>query len=228
MKKPTTDSKQNHVPPTAELFIATGCAHCPNVLNELNNQLKSGKLSQLQTTNIAVDNDRATQLNIRSVPWLRIENSASSMILAGNYTAKEISHWIDISADEKGMSEYIETFLGEGNLATVIQAIEISPAAFSSVINMLEDEETGMEIRIGLDALLENFAATATLQKYSLRLKKMAENNNVRLQIDALHYLALTGDASYKIFLSEKTQDKNNQVKEAAMEALETLSELLE
>lgn len=219
-KKPST--------PTSELLIATGCAYCPNVLNELSNQLKSGKLSQLKITNIAVDNDRATQLNVRSVPWFKLESSFASMIFPGNYTAKEITQWVAIATQKEGMAKYIEEFLGSGNLATVIQAIEMMPATFSSVIDMLEDEETGIETRIGLDALLENFTATETLQEYSPRLQKMATEDNVRLQIDALHYLALTGDSANKSFIKNKTHDKDKQIKEAAVEALETLNELLE
>lgn len=228
MKNTSTPPSQKLSPASAELFIATGCAHCPNVLSELSNQLKTGKLSALQITNIAVNNERAAQLNIRSVPWFRLENSSASMIFPGNYTAKEIAQWVAATTDKKGMSKYIEEFLGSGNLLTVIQAIEMKPETFSSVIDMLEDEETGMETRIGLDALLENFTATEILQTYAPRLKKMADENNVRLQIDALHYLALTGDAAHKTFINSKTKDKDKQIQEAAIEALETLDELLE
>lgn len=212
--------------PTAELLIATGCAYCPNVLSELSNQLKSGKLSQLKITNIAVDNERAAQLNVRSVPWFKLESSSVSMIFPGNYTAKEISQWVSVATTKEGMADYIDELLAAGNLATVLQAIKMNPATFSSIIDMLEDEETSMETRIGLDALLENFTGTETLQAYSSRLKKMATEDNVRLQIDALHYLALTGDNANRSVIEQKTQDKDDQIKEAAVEALETLDEL--
>lgn len=227
MKTSSNNTIQTLSSPRAELLIATGCAHCPNVLNELSKQLKSGKLSQLHVTNIAVDNDRATQLNVRSVPWFRLENSATSMIFSGNHSGKEISQWIDASSNQQGMRQYIEELLSKGNLLTVVQAIELLPATFSSVMDMLEDEETGMETRIGLDALLENFSATETLKKQSPRLKKMAEEDNVRLQIDALYYLALTADATNSAFINDKRQDKDKQIQEAATEALETLNDLL-
>jgi len=121
MTNSKTDTDQKMTPPTSELLIATGCAYCPNVLNELSNQLKSGKLAQLQITNIAVENDRAAQLNVRSVPWFSLKNSSAFMIFPGNFTAKEIEHWIAVAAEKKGMINYIEEFLGSGNLTTIIR-----------------------------------------------------------------------------------------------------------
>lgn len=211
---------------SAELFVATGCNHCPVVLNELSEHLKQGHLSSLSVTNIALDNKRADELNIRSVPWFSLNNSNALMIFSGNHSPKEIQQWVTSSHDENGMQDYIEEFLTKGQLMTVAQAITLKPELFSIIISMLKDEETSMHIRIGLDALLENFSASDILKEYVSEIKKIASNDNVRLQIDALHYIALTGDAENKHFLEEFTHHKNQQIKDAAVEALETLDEL--
>lgn len=192
----TTNSSTLPEPLSAELFIATGCSHCPTVMGELNNLLKLGKIASLKTTNIAVDNEKASALNIRSAPWFLLSNKTVSMIFSGNYTPTEIQKWVDVAQIKNGMAEYIETFLSNGEVMTVVHAIQLAPQTFSTVINMLEDEETSMDIRIGLDALLENFSSTKTLQQHVPALKKLASEKNTRLQIDALHYLALAGDAS--------------------------------
>lgn len=215
-------------PPQAELFIASGCAHCPTVMSQLSELLKVGKLSQLKITNIAVDNERAAHLNIRSVPWFSLSNSLSSMVFSGNYSAKEITQWVETSQTKEAMVNYIETLLKEGNLMTVVQAIQLAPKTFVSVIDMLKDEETSIDLRIGLDALLENFTATDTLKQQTPALLKMASEDNIRLQIDALHYLALTADTNNRAFLEEKTLDEDKQIQEAAIEALETLNDLIE
>lgn len=224
LAKNTTSPKQ-HL--TAELFIATGCAHCPTVMNELGDLLKSGKLGSLNISNIAIDNESAAALNIRSVPWFSLTNTHSSMILAGNYSPDEIKKWIEAAQSPEGMAEYIETFLGNGELMAVTQAIQLHPETFISVIHMLEDEETSMNIRIGLDALVENLSATETLKIHTSALKKLASQDNIRLQIDALHYLALTANSEIKNFIQEKTQDKDKQIQDAAIEALETLEDLI-
>ena len=218
----------SNITSSAELFVATGCSHCPVVLSELSEQLKKGKLASLNVTNIAVDNKRAAELGIRSVPWFSLENKNSLMIFSGDHTPKEIQKWLATSDSKNGMQEYIEEYLGNGQLMTLTQAIQLKPETFTHVIALLEDEETGMTTRIGLDALLENFSATEMLKKEISSLKRIASSNSPRLQIDALHYIALTGDAENKVFLEERTTDEDEQVREAAIEALETLDDLLE
>ena len=218
----------SNIKSSAELFVATGCSHCPIVLNELSEQLKKGQLASLSITNIAVDNTKAAELGIRSVPWFSLMNENSLMIFSGDHTPKEIQKWLSISEKKDGMQEYIEEYLNNGQLMTITQAIQIKPEIFTHVIAMLENEETGMTTRIGLDALLENFSSTTILQQQISTLKKIASSKNTRLQIDALHYIALTGDVNNKAFLEMLTTDDDEQVKDAAIEALETLDDLLE
>lgn len=213
---------------TAELYIATGCTHCPVVLNELSERLKRGEIASLNVTNIAVDPVEAEKLNVRSVPWFSLSNQNSFMIFSGAHTPKEIQKWVSSLQSETAMQDYIEELLGEGQLATVIQVIQLKPEMFATIVSMLEDEETSVTTRIGLDALIENFSGTDTLKNHTSELKKIAATDNPRLQIDALHYIALTGAAENKEFIQEYTSDKNQQVKDAAIEALETLEDMTE
>ena len=213
--------------PSVELFIATGCVHCPVVLNELSENLKKGQISNLNVTNIAVDNKKAEELNIRSVPWFSISNDHCFMIFSGEHPPKEIKQWLAASQTDDGMQKYIEESLSSGQLMTVSKAIQLKPEMYSHVVKMLENEETSMDIRIGLDALTESFSATEILQRFSPEFKNIASSDGMRLQIDALHYIALTGDSKNREFLLEKTKDKNPQIKEAATEALETLDDLI-
>lgn len=214
-------------PISVELFVATGCNHCPVVLSELSEQLKTGTIAKLNITNIAIDNTRAEELNIRSVPWFSLSSSHSFMIFSGNYSPKEIKSWLDVAQTNEGMKEYIEHSLASGELMTVVQAININPSVLASVIAMLGDEETSMDIRIGLDVLIEQFSATKTLKNYTDDLKKIAQCNIPRLQIDAFHYIALIGDIGNKVFLQKQVESTNQQVKDAAIEAIETLDDLL-
>jgi hypothetical protein len=213
-------------PLSVELFVATGCSHCPIVLNELSEQLKKGTIASLRITNIAVDNERAAQLNIRSVPWFSIHHDASFMIFSGSHSPKEIRQWIKTSQTGNGMQDYVKDALSNGQLATVIQAIEIEPSSFAAIISMLEDEDTSMEVRIGLDALIESFASSDVLKNNVDAFKNIVRNNDLRLQIDALHYIALAGDPEDSAFINEFTQHEDPQLREAAVEALETLNDL--
>ena len=214
-------------PISVELFVATGCSYCPLVLNELTEQLKEGSIAELKIINIAVDNTRSDELNIRSVPWFSLANNNLFMIFSGNYSPKEIKNGIKVARNADGMKDYIEERLSQGELMTVVQAINIQPSVLSSVIAMLGDEETSMDIRIGLDVLIEQFSTTKILKDYTNELKKIATSNIARLQIDALHYIALTGDVENRMFLQEQVENTNPQIKEAALEAIETLNDLI-
>ncbi|MFK5914095.1 MAG: hypothetical protein QM484_06955 [Woeseiaceae bacterium] len=208
---------------SVELFIATSCHHCPTILNEFSSLVKNGKIASLNVTNIAVENTRATELNIRSVPWFSLSTDDAFMIFNGQHSEKEINEIVDNCQSNLAMQVYIIEQLSSGQMMLVNQAIKISPNMFSHVVTLLENEETSMDIRIGLDALTEMFENTEMLQEYAERFKEIISGNVVRLQIDALHYLALTGDVKHKDFISKKMIDKNKQIKEAAMEACETL-----
>lgn len=212
---------------SAELFIATGCRHCPIILKELSELLKRGSLASLKITNVAIDNKRAEELNIRSVPWFSLSNNSSFMIFSGEHSAKEIQHWLATSETSGGTQEYIKDFLGNGQLMTIVQAINIKPEIFSHIITMIKDEETSMDTRIGLDVLIENFSSSKILQQHTDELKKIVLLDDTRLTIDALHYIALTGDIRNKGFIEESKNNSNIQVKEAAIEALETLNDLV-
>ena len=214
-------------PISAELFIATGCQHCPIVLQALSASLKTGEIASLNITNITIDNLKAEKLNIRSVPWFSLSNANSYMIFSGQHSPKEIQQWLATSKSKNGMQEYISKYLKNGQLMQVVQAIQIESNMFSHVIDMIKDEETSMDLRIGLDVLVENFSSTEILQKYSDELKNIAASSNTRLVIDALHYIASTGDIKNKQFLQDKTKDVDKQIKEAAIEALETLEDLV-
>ena len=218
---------KNSSPTSVEIFVATGCSHCPIVLNELSGQLKKGAIAELKIINIAEDNTRADALNIRSVPWFSLTNNHTYMIFSGNYSPKEIKSWLKTAKSADGMKDYIEEFLSKGELMTIAQAINIQPSILSSIITMLGDEETSMDIRIGLDVLIEQFSTTKILQNHTSELKTIALRDMPRLQIDALHYIALTGDVENKTFLKEQTENTNPQIKEAALEAIETLNDLI-
>ena len=77
--------------PSALLLIATGCQHCPSMLQSLSDLIKEGKIARLEIVNIVQDPERAQALNVRSVPWLKI----GEYELIGLKTKTEILQWID-------------------------------------------------------------------------------------------------------------------------------------
>lgn len=208
--------------PAAELFIATGCAHCPAVLTALSELLKKGQLSALHITNIAVDNQRADALGIRSVPWLRL----GKLVLPGVYTPSELQHWAQRANSVAGMAEYIESMLNNGELNPVQQALQLEPESVAALMPLLANEDTAMQVRIGIDAILEQLSATPVLNTLIPELTQLAQEDNPRVQIDALHYLALTANPRVESVLRQQLASTTTIVQQAAEEALQTLHEL--
>ena len=63
---------ESAAPADALLLIATGCNHCPAVLEGLSRLLKQGRIGRLDVVNLAVHPETGQALGVRSVPWTRI------------------------------------------------------------------------------------------------------------------------------------------------------------
>ncbi|NNF96029.1 MAG: HEAT repeat domain-containing protein, partial [Halobacteria archaeon] len=90
-------------PPDAELLIATGCAHCPVVLEGLSTLIKEGVISSLRVINIVNQPERAQELGVRSVPWLQL----GPFILQGLHSPAELREWAERAGSMEGMSVYL-------------------------------------------------------------------------------------------------------------------------
>ncbi len=77
--------------PDAELLIATGCAHCGSELEALTRLLKEGLIGELRISNIVPRPQRAEELGVRSVPWLRL----GPFVLEGQHSETELRHWAE-------------------------------------------------------------------------------------------------------------------------------------
>ena len=104
-----------HTPPDAEVLIATGCAHCPAVLQALSDLVKEGLIRQLRVSNIVADAARAQELGVRTTPWTRI----GPFTLAGNYSPAELRHWAEQAGSDEGIADYIRTHLKDGELKQI-------------------------------------------------------------------------------------------------------------
>ena len=60
------------IPPSARLFIATGCAHCATVIGGPTPLVKSGQIARLKIINLAVAPDKLCEMDIRGLPLTEI------------------------------------------------------------------------------------------------------------------------------------------------------------
>ena len=207
--------------PTAELYIATGCVHCPVFLDALNHQLKQGQLAALHVYNIAVDNTAAEHYGIRSVPWARV----GDLILQGSSTPAEINQCVRQASSTSGQQQYIAQLLEQGELHTVEQILTLSPALLKILLPLFDVASTPIQVRIGLSAVIESMANSPALHAVTSELTALASSKHVHVRIDALHFLALSGNEQAHALIEQARHDEHPQVREAAEEILQELAE---
>ena len=210
-------------PPDAELLIATGCAHCPVVLQGLVDLIKEGKIGRLQVTNIVEHPEVAREKGVRSVPWLQL----GPFTLQGLHSPAELREWAEQAGSVEGMSRYLAEKLKEGQLDEMETFLAEHPQWLPALIPLLEDEDTDIKIRIGVDALLEGLADKADLTPLVPELARLAESERQSLRSDAVHYLALTRSPEARAPIEARLQDESGEVREFAREALEELDAAL-
>ncbi len=207
--------------PDAELLIATSCAHCSIVLEGLTQLVKEGLIGHLEITNIVLRPQRAQELNVRSVPWTRL----GPFILEGQHSPSELRKWAQRANSVEGMSEYIAQELKQGHLNKLIKILNNAPQQLRAVIPLLENEDTEMQVRIGIDAILESIENKAELARLIPEFSHLASHKNPRIRTDVGYYLALTDSPEAIPVLKKLLQDESEEIREIAREGLERLTE---
>ena len=206
-------------PLEAELLIATGCAHCPVVLEGLSSLIKEGVISSLRVTNIVSQPERAQELGVKSVPWLQL----GPFTLQGLHSPAELREWAQRAGSLEGMSVYLHDQLKQGNLEAMVQLLAAQPQWLEALLPLLEDEDTDMKVRIGVDAMLESLAAQIDLSSLVKELGRLSQHERQALRSDATHYLSLTGSPAAIPYLEARLQDDSAEVRGIAEEGLAEL-----
>ncbi|NNF96236.1 MAG: HEAT repeat domain-containing protein, partial [Halobacteria archaeon] len=159
---------------------------------------------------------------VRSVPWLQL----GPFILQGLHSPAELREWAERAGSMEGMSVYLHEQLKQGNLDAMEQLLAAQPVWLDALIPLLEQEDTDMKVRIGVDALLESLAASTDLGGLIEELGRLSQHERQSLRSDATHYLSLTHTPAAIPFLEARLQDESAEVRGIAEEGLAELKAL--
>lgn len=204
------------------LAITPSCPHCPAMLEVLNQFVKNGDIGSLQIINIARRSDFAADNQIRSVPWLKI----GPFILQGLYSPQEMKTWLTRSQSEQGMTEYFTELLSNGELETVSHALKQSPPIIKLFVPLISSDETNINVRLGMGAILEDLVGQTILENILDDLIELLNHKDSRVRGDAAHFLAFIKSSAAVEPLQKCLNDPDKEVREIAQESLETLAEL--
>jgi len=212
MNEPTANT-----PPDALFLLGTHCPHCPTVLQGLANLVKAGTLGSLKIVNIEQRGDIARELGVRTVPWVRI----GPFELEGLRSEKELREWAVKATANTGMTDWLDELLSSGNISKPLERIKSEPALMDALLELFTDPDTGLNIRIGISAIMEDLQGTETLSSIVNRLGELTRHEDARIRGDACHYLALSGDPAATAYIKPLLKDEDENVREVARESLE-------
>lgn len=206
-------------PPKALLFIATGCQHCPAVLQALSELVKSAELSQLNIINIEQAPDKADEYQVRSVPWVKI----GPFELTGLRSKTELRKWISRIDDADATADYFSELMVTGDIKKVQQILEQSSEEFAALVQLTGDEKTSLSVRIGVGAIIEEFSGRPLLKQYIPAFAELTQHKLARIRSDACYYLGLSHHEDARLHIEALLNDEDAEVREIAEDALEEL-----
>ncbi len=210
---------ESAAPADALLLVATGCSHCPTVLEGLSRLLKQGRIGRLEVINLAVHPEAGQALGVRSVPWTRI----GPFELEGLLGAAELEDWAARAADGSGFGAYYRHLLEGRRLPRVVELVRERPASLAELLALIDDEDTPMAVRIGIGAVFEELEGDPLLQDLVPELAILAASEPVRIRADVAHYLGLSRSPAAQPVLERLLDDASEEVREIAAESLALL-----
>lgn len=205
--------------PKALLFTAPGCPHCPGVKAALEKLQQEGVLASLEVVSVTEYQERAAELGVRSVPWLKL----GEFTLTGAQTPQQLRQWAERAAAPGGMSGYLEHLLANGELKEAETLLEKQPQHLEALLPLLKDHETKIQVRLGIGALLEGFEDTDALRALLPQLLELSRDDDHRTRSDTCHYLGLSHSEEALPALEARLQDDNEAVREIAAESIELI-----
>jgi len=208
--------------PDALIFVATSCPHCPTVLDILTKALKEARIGRLEAINAAAHPGEAERYGVRSVPWVRV----GPFELSGRMTPGDVTEWIDRAARGEGWAEYYAHLLEQRELDVLLAQVRARPRNLVQLLNLFADEETPLDSRVGISAVMEELAGSPLLRSISAELEQLTLAGSPHVRSDACYFLGLSGDTGAIPAVSRLLDDPDLQVREIAAETLAVLSAL--
>lgn len=205
--------------PAALLLLGTHCPHCPQVLKALSELVKAGDIHKLEVVNVEQAPEIARELGVRGVPWIRV----GEFTLTGLHSLQELRELAQAAGTTQGQILNLNRLLTSGQLDEAVELVKSEPEYLDVIMDILAQPDAKINVRIGIGVIMEEFEGSETLQGYVKKLGELSRHEHASVRADACHYLALTGAESAIAYLQAAVADDNAEVREIALDGLETL-----
>lgn len=206
--------------PDALLLMGRRCPYCPTVLKGLQALQAEGVIGTLETVVIEEHPERAAELGVRSVPWVRI----GPFELAGLRSEQELREWAEKAGTEAGMAGYLDELLSSGQVDKADALAREDSGVLDALLVLLADPDTQLNTRIGISVIMESLANSAALRGIVGRLGVLTRHAEPRVRGDACHFLGLAGDPGAADYIRPLLEDEDADVREIAEDSLQQLA----
>ncbi len=206
-----------------ELFISTHCPHCAQTLELLTTAIKHEEFSSLKIINLNTLNNLTDYSYIRSVPFIKIDGFEFS----GKIKKSELDNWLSAYKNGTLSKLYFTNLLMDGQINQLEYFIKRKPGYWLDLINLAQDPETKMQVRIGITALFESLnkevITIPSIDKIITSLIHAAQTTEHVIQVDLIYLLSLLYSAlkeagePHKVlndFIESRLNDKSDDIKE--------------
>ncbi|HHJ34454.1 MAG TPA: HEAT repeat domain-containing protein [Gammaproteobacteria bacterium] len=201
------------------MLMGRQCSYCGPMMKILIDLMKQGSIAELKIVNIEENPALATELGVRSVPWLQI----GPFELQGARTEPELVLWLQRAASSEGISDYFSEVLAEGKIDYANKLIQRHPETLDNIIDLMTDADAKINVRLGVGAIIEEMAESEVFKRVVPRLIEYLSHDDARVRGDACHYLSLTRDKSHIPAIRKLLSDDSEEVREIAQDSLDDL-----
>jgi thioredoxin-like negative regulator of GroEL len=213
-------SENNEQSPDALMLLGTHCPHCPAVLKNLAELVKSGEIGKLEVINLEQRPDIAQQYNVRSVPWIKIGNHE----LQGLQTLETLRQRIQWATKEASTVAKFDHLLSQAQVDKAIEILKQEPDKISAIMELLGNPGTVLSTRIGIGVIMEEFAGSAMIKELIPQFSQLAKHEDKRIRADVFHYLSLTQSPDAISILEQHANDSDEEIREVIQDSLEDLT----
>ena len=196
---------------TINLFISTHCPFCSQLMALLTRALKESSLTRLDIINLDNVSDPQQYSAIRSVPLIKIDDFE----FTGMLSQSELDEWITRYKQGTFPHYFFANKLEDGQINQAERVIKNNPEYWPVLIQLVEDNETKMQVKIGITALFESLASnivnSPVAEELVTKLIRASDTDNHAVRVDIVYYLSL-------IYAALKDQGKTNKELERFMQ----------
>ncbi len=200
-------------------FVAQFCPHCAKVVEKVNGIAIANPSIKSYIIDVSLFPEFAQKYEVMSAPTVLINKKIK---LVGDIPENELVEWL-IKSNTDYRLDYFVKLLNDGRIDEVEAILVENPEDIEVLGEVLKRSE--IMAKVGAMVLLERLfkKKPESVERVKLKIRELLYDSNSNVKQDAALILGKIGDSSDIPFLEKLLESENEEVKDAAKEAIEEI-----